>query len=176
MKIEYTELLLYFVPALLVLVTAFFLIKKFLDDSYKLKLLEVRKASQKDILPLRLQAYERLCLFLERITPVNMIPRVHQSGMTAKQLQSQLLTTVRTEFEHNLSQQLYVSSAAWEAVKNAKEDVVKLVNSAVVSTTDNASALDLSKAIFSIVIRNETSPTQKAIDFLKQETRSILGA
>ena len=168
------DTLLYFVPALLVLGAVFLTVKKFLDNEHKLRLLEAKRAMQKETVPLRLQAYERMCLFLERISPNSVLVRTHKSGMSARELQSDLLVTIRTEFEHNLSQQIYISSGAWEVVKNAKEDMIRIINSASASLNENSTGVDLSKAIFEIVIKNEKIPTQRALDFLKNEIKQTL--
>lgn len=168
------EVLMYFIPAAIVLLAVYMLIKKFLDNDYKLRLLEVKRLIQKDVIPLRLQAYERICLFLERISPNNLLVRVHKSGMSAKELQSDLIFTIRSEYEHNLSQQLYVSSSAWEIVKGAKEEVIKIINMAFIAVGDKASGIELSKAIFDSIVKNEKAPTRHALDFIKNEIRQIL--
>src|SRR6188768_1546334 len=105
---ELTDILFYFVPALLVFGTAFFLLKRFFDSQYRLKLIEAKLQSQKDIIPLRLQAFERLIVFLERISLNNLIGRVYQPGLTVREFHLELLSNIRAEFEHNVSQQIYV--------------------------------------------------------------------
>lgn len=170
---EIIDVLLYIIPALLVIGVTYLLIKNFLDRDYKLKLIETKQASQKDMLPLRLQSYERLVLFLERISPPSLLMRVNRPQMSSAQLHSELLTTIRTEFEHNLSQQIYMSNRAWENVKLAKEDVIKIINTAAEKTGPGNSALSLSAEIFEEMLRNEAMPAQKAIDFLKNEVRQL---
>ena len=167
------EVFMYFIPAVIVLLTAFLLLKKFLENDYKLRLLEAKKNIQKDAVLIRLQAYERICIFLERISPNSLILRIHKMGMTARELQSELLAAIRSEYEHNLSQQLYVSSQAWELVKNAKEDTSRMVNTASTLIGEKATGLDLSKAVFELIIKNETIPNQKALDFIKNEVRQL---
>ena len=167
------DTLLYFVPALLVLGAVYMALKKFLDNEYKLRLLDMKHTSRKEILPLRFQAYERMCLFLERISPNSLIIRTHTPGMNSRQLHTELLLAIRTEFEHNLSQQVYISSKAWEMCKNAKEDTVKIINLAGSSLTDSSSGAELSKTIFEIMIKNEKIPTQKALEFIKNEARQL---
>src|SRR6186713_1948779 len=104
-----TDGMLYFVPAFLVMIVLFWMMKKNADRDHQLRVLDLRKSLQKETIQLRLQAYERLLLYLERISPNSILPRLHRSGMTAGQLQTELIVTIRTEFEHNYSQQLYVS-------------------------------------------------------------------
>ena len=172
---ELVVALMYFVPAALVLIGMFMLIKRYLERDYKLHLIDAKVSMQKNSLPLKLQAYERLVLFLERISPNNMMIRIHRAGSTASQLHADLLATVRAEYEHNLSQQIYISSSAWEMVKNAKEDSLKLINNAYGDAGQNASGMQLSAQVFEQMMKTETIPTQKAIDFLKAEVRQLLG-
>ena len=167
------DVLLYFVPAVLVLGAVFLLINRFLDRDYQLKLIEAKQTSYKDILPLRLQSYERLVLFLERISPSSLLMRTNKPNMTSLQLQAELLSTIRSEFEHNLSQQIYMSNQAWEQVKIAKEDVIRIINIAAEKIGPNNKSINLSAEIFEIMLRNEALPVQKAIDFMKNEVRQM---
>ncbi|MEI6817859.1 MAG: hypothetical protein WCL14_14730 [Bacteroidota bacterium] len=167
------ETLMYFIPAAIVLGAAYLLVKNFLDNSYRLKLLELKKGMQKDMVPLRLQAYERLILLLERISPNNILVRLNDPNQNARQFQNDLILAIRAEYEHNLTQQLYVSSLAWEMVKMAKEDMVKLVNIASTNVGENGTSIDLSKQVFEEILRTEKMPTYKAIEFLKNEVREL---
>src|SRR5437773_1389152 len=104
------EVLLYFVPAALILGGMYLTLKKFLERDHQIRLMELKKGLQKESLPLKLQAIERMVLFLERISPDILLPRLHRGGITAGQLHSDLLSTIRSEFEHNLTQQVYLSN------------------------------------------------------------------
>ena len=170
---ELLDLLKYTVPALVVFVACFFILKKFMDNEYRKQLLELRKANQNYTTPLRLQAYERMILFLERVSLNNLVSRVQKRGMSAKQFQSDLIVTVRTEFEHNLSQQIYVSQAAWDTVKLAKEEVIKVINVSATQVKDDATSAELSQKIFEILLKLEVSPTQMAISTIKKEVRQL---
>lgn len=167
------EVLLYFIPALLILVAAYMMVSKFLDKEYKIRLLEAKRDMQKDVVPLRLQAYERMCLFLERISANNVLYRAHKPGMTAKQLHQELLVIIRTEYEHNITQQIYISPAAWAVIKNAKEDLIRIINVSAAKVGEKASGIDLSKTIFEVILQNESIPTQKALDYLKNEVKNL---
>lgn len=167
----FLEILKYVLPSIIVFFTAFYLFKAYLDREYKRGQLEQRSATQQITLPLRLQAYERMILFLERLSPNNLFIRVKKPGITAKQFQAILLADIRSEFEHNLSQQIYISVEGWNEIKIAKEEMIKIIITAAESLNANASALDLSKLVFEIIIRNNEIPTQKAIDILKREVQ-----
>jgi len=170
-----TEVLLYFVPAILAVGAMFLIIKRFLDRDKQARMLDMKREMHKDSLPLRLQAIERLVLFLERISPDSILTRVHRSGISAGQLHSDLLVTIRAEFEHNLSQQIYVSETAWQAVKNAKDEMTKLFNLAIGEVGAHASGVQFSSKIYDLMIQNDNYPHQKALDVLKNEARHLIG-
>ena len=121
------------------------------------------------MLPIRLQAYERLALLLERISPESIIMRVSKPGMTAKQLQTELLSSIRAEFDHNVSQQVYISNEAWELIKSARGKVIHLINAAADKVKDQATALTLSQQIFEQAMELKSQPTSEAMEFLKKE-------
>ena len=123
------------------------------------------------ILSVKLQACERLILFLERIRSNNLILRVHTSDMTSVQLQSALIRTIREEFEYNQSQQLYISSSSWEKIRSAKEDTIRLVNSAASGLQENATSKDLAGAILKLSLEQEPSPVIQAIEAVKKEIK-----
>jgi hypothetical protein len=133
----------------------------------------IQGEEQKIILPLRLQAYERIILFLERISPNNMIMRLNKPEMSSFQLQSALIKTIREEFEYNLSQQLYISLKGWELVKNAKEETIKLINVASGKIPETASAGELVKIIFDLALEKNRLPVDVAIDEIKKEIQKI---
>jgi hypothetical protein len=166
--------LMYFIPAAIVLGAAYLLVKNFLDNDYRVRLLEVKKAMAKDMLPLRLQAYERLVLFLERISPANLLIRVNEENLSAMEFQNNLLKTIRAEYEHNMSQQVYITSLSWELIKMAKEDMVKVINIAAKEVGPNGTAVDLSREIFQVILSTDKIPTYKALEHLKEEVRLLM--
>jgi len=165
----FLEILKYTLPSLIVFGTAYLIIKSFIDNDQKKRKIEIRLANQKTITPIKLQAYERLTLFLERISPESMIVRIQDPKMTSGFLHQALLKTIRAEYEHNLSQQIYVSTNAWAVVKTAKENVVKLVNNSADRVDKKSPSFELSKVILETMMSNNIMPTNTAIDFLKKE-------
>lgn len=121
------------------------------------------------ILPLRLQAYERMCLFLERISPNNLIIRLSGNSETAIDFQQLLLQEIRQEYNHNLAQQVYMSNDAWDEIKKAMQEIVTLINTAASETEPHAPANDLSKKIFENVIQREMQPEVRALRLIKSE-------
>ena len=122
---------------------------------------------------MRLQAFERVILFLERTALDKLILRIYKPGMSAKMLKAQLTITINEEFNHNLTQQIYMSSTSWDIVKRAKDETLKIVNMAGANAPDIATGNDLSQKIFEIMSKLETAPTQIAINQLKKEIRQI---
>ena len=126
-----------------------------------------------DILPVRLQAYERIILLLERISPDNMILRLSRQDFSARALQQELLSGVTSEFEHNIAQQTYVSTEAWEKVKAAKSQIINLINDTASQVKPDATGTTLGKLILERLAELNTPPSQVAIDFLKKEVRTL---
>lgn len=166
------EILKYTVPSLVVLATAYYLLKMFLDKEAEKTQVQMRLDVQKITLPVRLQAYERLILLLERIEPAGLVVRTNAPGMNATQLQSALVQSVRAEFEHNLSQQLYVSTKAWEMVRNAREETIKRINTAAMKLAPEATSADLASLILINDIDAEQPAVKGALDLLKSEARN----
>ena len=113
-------------------------------------------------------------MFLERIYLADMVLRVHQKGMKGRVFQQELIKTIRTEYQHNLTQQLYVSSTAWHLIKTAKEETIKMVNVSAAKMPEEASGIDLSNMIFKLLSQIEKNPVDLAKEYLKQELRKII--
>ncbi|MEL7148654.1 MAG: hypothetical protein AAFO69_19935, partial [Bacteroidota bacterium] len=119
------------------------------------------------------QAYERMCLFLERIAPGNIIPRLNASGLTARELQTIILRDIREEFNHNLSQQIYMSDRAWDSVKLAMETNISLINGAADSLAQDASNMDLARAVFDNAYQSDKDDINEALSIVKEEIRTL---
>ncbi|HYG38150.1 MAG TPA: hypothetical protein VD908_06005 [Cytophagales bacterium] len=156
-------------PATLVLYAMYLTFTSFLNKDFEKKVLELRTKNSDIILPIRLQAYERIILFLERITPNNLIIRVNNPSYSSKEFQQILLKEIREEFNHNLSQQVYVSDKSWILVRKAVEDLAIVINNASKEVSNEASGLDLTKKIFETIMQQNTDITSEAISFVKKE-------
>lgn len=170
---DFLEILKYVVPSLVVFATAYLILQKFMDNEYRKQLLLAKRENINITTPLRLQAYERLILLLERISLNNIVVRVHQPGMSSKLLQDVLVKSVQTEYEHNIAQQVYISSTAWGHVRKTKDDVIKIVNLAAAQMNDKSTGADLGKKIAEIMLKMEVSPTHATITLLKKEVRQL---
>ena len=169
----FLEILKYIIPSLIVFGAVYFVMSKFLDTEHRKQLLELRQENQKITTPLRLQAYERLVLFMERISMDKLVLRVNKPGMSAKLLQADLLRTVQQEFDHNLTQQLYTSNTSWETVKKAKDESLKIINLAGAQMKPDSKGTDLGQKIFEIMMKLDKSPSQIAVLILKKEIRQL---
>ena len=168
------EILKYILPSVVVLITAWLLMRQFLKN-WELQLkAEKSKNTRKSTIPMKLQAYERLALFLERITMDSLLVREKDNQLTCRAFHQKLLGAIRAEYEHNLSQQIYVSIDAWRVVKNAKESMIKMVNHAAMEVKPEDSAIELSKKLLDLQIEVNTPPTQVALEFLNKEIREFL--
>ena len=152
---------------------AFFLLWYYLKQTRSALNIPANRDDQKVILPLRLQAYERFVLFLERIHPSNLVMRLNSPDLTSQQFQSMLVRTIREEFEYNLSQQLYISNHSWELIKNAKEETISMINQASANVAEDAHSSDLVKAIFEVSISKGKLPVEIAIEEIKRELQKL---
>ncbi|RYD58155.1 MAG: hypothetical protein EOP56_04335 [Sphingobacteriales bacterium] len=175
MVVTILEILKYTIPAIIVLIASYLIVQKFLVSELKRKQLALLQESQDITIRLRLQAYERLALYAERIHPRNLIPRVYQGGMTVADLQHALIFNIRTEFEHNLSQQIYVSKQVWDTVRNVKEQEMNLVNQIAKQLNPEASAKELHARMIDYIMSVPGDlPGDIALSIINEEARRIL--
>lgn len=164
------EILRIILPATVVFAAAFFTQKHFLDNDQQRRDHELKKNAQSMLTPLRLQAYERIVIFLERVHPNTIVVRVNKHGMTAHQLHMELIKAIKSEYEHNLSQQIYVSHGAWELVKTTKEEITKLINVSATKVAHDAPSNDLAMMILNITSNlGKKLPNDVALEFIKKE-------
>ena len=178
MNSDILDILKYTIPSIVALTGMYFMLAAFFDRDEKERNYELRKLIHEKntgiVLPLRLQAYERTILFLERIHPNSILHRVRQPGMSAQDLHLALTRTIREEYEYNLSQQIYLSKEAWAMVTTVKEELVKLINLLSANMPAEASSMDLSRAILDYFIQSEKEvPTQLAINYIKEDVKQF---
>ncbi len=171
--------------SLLIVAVVYILMKQFLkqnlrqmeflnreQDLVKLRLeIDRKKQTEKTSMAIRFQAYERMALFLERINPPNLIPRIMTPGQSAGGLQAQLHRSIRDEYEHNLSQQLYISDASWVLVQKAKEEVVSLVNLVASKVKSEEDGGKFASEMLTIGFAAKNNPIDVALDGLKKDIR-----
>lgn len=169
----FIDLIKILIPASLVLYAVYLMVRSFIQREIDLKKLEVRTRSIETILPARLQAYERMALFLERISPQNLLIRLNTPGYAARDFQKLLLDEIRNEYNHNVSQQVYMGEEVWNQIRNAKEDLIILINEASSRVTMDSTSIDLSKKIFEMVMDKKVDPIGHALSELKKEIQQI---
>lgn len=175
MWLQLLEILKYTLPALVVMLTAYLVLNSFLKSESRKLDIQLRKETTKETLLLRLQGYERLMIFLERISPPNLMVRFDKEGMTAREFQQLLVAAIRQEFEHNLSQQIYVSADSWHLVSLAKGETIKVINLISKSNSPDMSATDLSREILQFYMQtNHPLPGDEAMIVIKDDVRKLL--
>lgn len=168
-----TDFLQLLVPAALVLYAVYLIVRNFLQKDFDKKLVELKISNNNTVLPIRLQAYERICLLLERISPNNMLLRMSDPGYNALQFQQLILQEVREEFNHNLSQQVYMSEEVWEKVRNTVNEVIQIVNEAGEGMTVENNSVDLSQSVFERMIQLNRDPIGEALSMTKKEIQTL---
>jgi hypothetical protein len=156
-------------PAILVLVTAWFLLKKLLNEHELQRRFELRKNTQNLVTPIRLRAYERLMLLVERTHPEKLVLNTYKAGMTVFELQNALTANLRQEFSHNISQQIYVSAGLWNEISNVQQTLLKLINLVASKLEPNADGTILAQGVISIYDEPEVTPIIRTTELLKNE-------
>lgn len=128
-----------------------------------------------EINKMQLQAYERLLILVDRIALPNLISRINQPGANAKEMQLLLIQNIRQEFDYNITQQIYVSPTAWDAIKNLKEQNLLIVNQLANVLPHNANALDLNKLLLEFLMSDKKGSLHEVVsEALSYEARQLL--
>lgn len=168
------EIAKFFFPCVTIILIAYWLINRPIRLE-KIKLdAETAMANYEVVVPIKLRAYERLVLFLERTSPDEIFNREMDADMSCFELQIRLLKVIREEFEHNVSQQIYVSPHAWQAVVDAKNNILQLINICSTQVNANDRAISLAQIIIKTYNEPTQTPTKNAIILLKNEIEHII--
>ena len=133
----------------------------------------MRKEMLRTHLPLKLSAYERAVLYLERIHPGNILARVGSAGKSAQQLHLDLIREIRQEYEHNLAQQIYISTEGWASLMAAKEEIVALINQSGGEQEEGADGITMGKSILEKFSTLSKDPVLFAINVLKRDIERL---
>ncbi len=163
------DILKYSLPSVFLLILAYMMLSNFMENEEKRRLYFLRKETQKSSIPSRLAAYERLALFLERITPSQLIVRVSSRGLNVQQYQSLLVKTIRSEYEHNVSQQIYISDRAWKYIVTSKSAIVSVINQIAGEMDPELPGIELGKKVINHFMKMDAEPSRKALAYLKSE-------
>ena len=170
--IEILEVIKYILPALVVFATIYYMMKKYHSQQYDMEVLKFRQSESKNTLPLKLQAYERLALLCERIRPAQLLIRLNSPNMTAKALRNAMLVAVQKEFEHNITQQIYVSDSLWKIITLSKDQVLNLISS--IEIEENNVSQSAADEVFKSLSKFNINPVDQALKAIKQETELII--
>ena len=161
------DLLMYTVPAIITGGLAYFFFRDHMQNEDKRRRYLLHKDAQKEALPIRLQAYERLSLFLERITPSKLLIRVSPNSANKDEYERFLIMSIEQEFDHNLSQQIYVSDECWNVIRGAKNATIQLIRKATMNEkTDTANKL---REVVLTDLMDKQAPSNTALAFIKEE-------
>ena len=164
------QLFAFLLPAVVTGAVAFYFFRLHTRNEEGRRRFLLHKDSQKNAMPIRLQAYERMALFLERIAIPSLVVRVRPKSADKNAYEQLLIRTIENEFDHNLSQQIYMSDDCWNIIKAAKNATIQAIRKAGLSESDSADKLRED-------ILNETmekqSPSATALAFVKKEIGEI---
>ena len=134
-----------------------------------------RTGINNETLKLQLQAYERLTVLADRISLQSLVTRIANAGLSARQLQLELIDSIRSECEFNVSQQVYVSADAWRAINNLKEQNIYIINQLSALLSPQATALDLNKRIMEYLLSNENASLHSIVlEALSFEAKKLM--
>ena len=167
------ELLMYAVPSLITGGVAYYLFDSYFKDQKNTRRWLLQKENQKQSLPLRLQAYERLALFLERINPAKLLIRVAPLNNDKVDYQNLLIHHIEQEYEHNITQQVYVTNELWTMLLTAKNTIIQNIRKTTLDETVT-NADQLREKILSNLLDGQ-SPSTVALAYLKNEVADVLG-
>ncbi|RTE52203.1 hypothetical protein EHW67_18615 [Arenibacter aquaticus] len=167
---EIFQLFAYLLPAVVTGIVAFYFFRLHTKNEEGRRRYLLHKDSQKNTLPIRLQAYERMALFLERIAIPSLVVRVGPKSTSKNDYENLLIKSIENEFEHNLSQQIYMTDECWNVIKAAKSATIQMIRKAGMSESDSADKLRED-------ILNETmekqSPSATALSYVKKEVGEL---
>jgi len=167
----FIEILAYTIPAIITGVVAYLLFNAHFKDQQNTRRWLIQKDNQKTALPLRLQAYERLTLLMERINPTQLVSRVNPISVDKNDYQNFIITQIEQELEHNLTQQIYVSEQCWAIVLTAKNATIQMIRLAA----KNEKVIDANSLRELIItdLLEKTAPSSAALSFIKNEVSEL---
>lgn len=167
------QLLLYVLPALIVAVIAYYFFNMHTKNEEQRRKFLLHRENQKHSFPVRLQAYERMALFLERIAPGNLLIRTKPHSKNKDDYASLLIKTIEQEFEHNLAQQIYISEECWNVIKASKNaTITNLRKTAAKENIENAA--EFRQQILTSLMEQQP-PSETGLAFIKKEVSTLFG-
>lgn len=165
------ELVFYAIPALITGGIAFYFFREFVRNENNRRRFLLHKETNKETLPIRLQAYERMALFLERISPSKLLVRVNPTSSDKESYESLLVASIEQEFEHNLSQQIYLSDECWNIINAAKNATIQLIRKA--SLLEKTTTANKLREVVLTEMMEKQPPSNAALAYIKQEVGEL---
>jgi hypothetical protein len=169
----FIEIVKFLVPSLVVFGITYTMLSKFMEDDHRSKLMDLKKQNSNMLIPMKLQAYERLTIFLDRISLETLVLRLADPTINATQFKHLLIRNINDEFTHNVSQQIYVSNQAWKVIKAVKEQVISIIENSYKDMKEGDKSTNLGKAILTDMMKKGDNPNTVAIEFLKKEIELV---
>ena len=154
------------IPALVILSFIHYLFRKEFDKYLGQKFNQ--QAINDQLLSLKLQAHERIIVFVERINPSNILIRLHQQGISVADLQSLVINEINSEYQHNITQQLYINDETWNVVRKLKEDTISMIGNAAQGLSQEATGVDLSKKVLTHMAAMQENPYDLTLVLIKK--------
>ena len=169
----FLDIIKWLTPALIVFVLTLVLVHWFLKAETQRRKQEFLLMRNKDILPIKMSAYERVTLFLERISAESIIMREQPKAQSSEELQSILLSAIRTEYEHNMAMQVHIAPSTWNLVKTAKEEMIRNVNISATLIKQNQASMALAKTTLEQFPNSTAYHFKQALDGLKGDVQTF---
>lgn len=165
------DLFMFTIPTLVTGVIAYYFFNAHTKNEDGRRRFLLKKDMQVNSLPLRLQAYERMAIFLERITPSKLLIRIAPTSANKESYEALLIQSIEQEFEHNLSQQIYISDKCWNIITASKNTTIQLIRKAsLLEKTDTANKL---REVVLTEMMDRLAPTDAALSYIKQEVSDL---
>ncbi|WP_461534155.1 DUF7935 family protein [Sinomicrobium sp.] len=170
---QLTDILFYLLPAVITGLVAYYFFRQFVKNEQLKRQFLLQREAQKHTFPIRLQAYERMTLFLERTDPVKLLLRVVPSpNMSTEDYEALIIKSIEEEYDHNLTQQIYMSDQCWNLIKTAKNSTIQLVRKA--SMTSSPDSPEKLREVLLNEMMEKTSPSATALQYVRKEVRDFM--
>ncbi|WP_299276681.1 hypothetical protein [uncultured Psychroserpens sp.] len=171
MEQQLVNLLMFIIPSLITGAVAYLFFREHVENESRRRDYLIQKDLQKDALPMRLQAYERLSLFLERIKPAKLLVRVNPTSSSKEDYESLLIANIEQEFDHNLAQQVYVTDQCWSITSTAKNATIQMIRK--VALSDKVNSADKLREVLLTDMIDKRAPSDAALSFIKEEVSNL---
>jgi hypothetical protein len=162
------QVAMFIIPAIFILTYVHYLFRREFDKYLDLRFKQTTPVNADQLLPLKLQAHERMIVFVERINPSNVLIRLHQQGISVSDLQSLVINEINSEYQHNITQQLYVEDATWNVIRKLKEDTIAMIGNGAKGLAADATGVDLSKRVLQHMASMQENPYDLTLTLIKK--------